>query len=200
MEQRQHHRQAVRLHRLQHDAAARHVVQQVAVRQHRPLRPARRARRVNDHRQVPFAARTICDLRFAICDFRPRKLLDLKHFELRTRREKGRGVNGKFLVCDDHVNAAILQDVIHLIRLEEIVDGHKHRVSAEDAEHRRDEFRPVFEPQADAVAGLDAKFAGQLCRHGAGLGEQRGIGEFAVAPVQGDFVRLLFHRSGERRG
>ena len=54
VEQRQQHGKAVGGHGLQHDPAALDVVEQVAVREHRALGPARGAGGVNDHRQVGF--------------------------------------------------------------------------------------------------------------------------------------------------
>ena len=109
-------------------------------------------------------------------------------------------MDGEFFLGDEQINAAILQNVIHLVRLEKIVDRHEHRARAEHAEHGGHEFRTVFEPERDAVAGPDAEFSGQFGRHRAGLRGQRGVTEFAVAPIQGDFFRPFFHRIGKGSG
>ena len=58
-------------------------------------------------------------------------------------------------IRDQHVDAGITQDKIHLVGLEEIVDRHDYRAGLKDAEHRWDEFRAILEPKSYPVAGFD---------------------------------------------
>ena len=64
----------------------------------------------------------------------------------------------------DKINARVAEDVVDLIGLEEVVDGHHHRPRVQDAKHRGDEFGTVLEPQPDAVAGLYFKPLLELVR------------------------------------
>ena len=73
-----------------------------------------------------------------------RKILHLKDFQLRPGCQQRGRVHGEFILGDEHVNAAVAQDVIHLVRLEKIVDGHQHGARAQNAEDRWNEFRAVF--------------------------------------------------------
>ena len=63
----------------------------------------------------------------------------------------------QFVVGDQDIDARVVQDVTDLGGLEEVVDGHDDRAGVQDAEEGGDEFGPVLEPEADAVAGLDAE-------------------------------------------
>ena len=61
----------------------------------------------------------------------------------------------QFAVRDHHANLRVAENVIHLVGLQEIVDGHHDRTGVQDAKQRRNEFRAVLEPQAHPVAGFD---------------------------------------------
>ena len=64
----------------------------------------------------------------------------------------------KFLLGDQHVNAAVAQNVIYFIRLQKIINGHQHRAGAKNAKHSRHKFRPVFEPKSHTVTRLHTEF------------------------------------------
>ena len=99
----------------------------------------------------------------------------------------------QFGVRDNHVNARVAQNVIHLVGLEEVVDGHDHRAGVQNAKQRRDEFRAVLQPQPHPVAGLNGEVLLELMRDEDGLVPQVRVGVLALAPEQGGFLRMLLN-------
>src|SRR5262249_15091429 len=121
-----------------------------------------------------------------------------KEFEGRPGGVEGVEVSAEFGVGDEEVDAGIVKDVSHFVRLQEIVDRHDYCPGVQDAEERGDEFRAVLEPKPDASAGLNAKLLRQALRDQPRLVPNLGVRILAVAPEEGGFV-LMFSR-GCREG
>ena len=176
------------------------------MREHRALGPAGRAGGVDDDRQVGLGAAraTGAELWTSGFGLRCAWLPALPVARLRNSFKCGPGglqravMRAQFGVGDQHVDAGVVQDVIHLVRLEEVVDRHHDRAGVQDAEQGRDELRAVLEPQPHPVAGLDAKVPLELVGDEGGLAPQFGVGILAFAPEEGDFLRLLLN--GFRKG
>src|SRR5436190_8383497 len=60
-------------------------------------------------------------------------LLCVHQLERRTRRPQSFKVRAEVVVCDDEVSTGIVQNVTHLVGLQEIVDGNHHRAGMQDA-------------------------------------------------------------------
>ena len=84
-------------------------------------------------------------------------------------------MRAKIVIRDDEVRASVVQDVTHLGRLQEIVDGHDDGAGMKDAKERRDKLRTILHPQSHAIARPDAKL---LAEHRGD--EQRLAPEFGI--------------------
>ena len=63
---------------------------------------------------------------------------------------------GELGVCDQHVNAGILEDVIDFVRLQEIINRHDYRAGMQNAEDGRHELGTVFQPQPHPIAASNS--------------------------------------------
>src|ERR1017187_651314 len=170
-------------------------MEQVPVRKHRALGPARRAGGIDDHREVglrAFGKGWALDFGHWALDprFLSLQLLDSEQLQVWPGNFQRTVMRAEFGIRDEHVDARVAQNVIHLVGLEEIVDRHDHRPGAQDAKQRRDELRAVLKPQPYAVTGSYLKLMLELIRDQDGFAPQFGIGILAFAPKQGDFLRL----------
>ena len=103
-------------------------------------------------------------------------------------------------IGDERICAGIGQNAAYFIRLQEIVQGHDHAASPQDAENGGDEFGRVLQPQPDAVARLDPVFILQSLRQPPGLGVQFFVGILSVAPENRGFSRMFLRACSERSG
>ena len=104
---------------------------------------------------------------------------------------QGAVVRAQLGIRDQHVDTRIAQNEIHLVGLEEIIDRHDYRAGLEDAEHRWDEFGAILKPKPYPVAGFNPIPLPELVRDEVGQVPEFVIGVFALAPVQGDLMRVL---------
>jgi hypothetical protein len=186
---------AVGFEGVEDDATTGDIVEEVGVGEHRTLGTARGAGGIDDDGQIRFQTR---GWRMEGGGWRlDDGLFDLTHLQAGTRSDEGGGVRAEFFVGDQDVNAGVGEDVAHFIWLEKIINGDNGRGGIEDAEEGGDEFGAVLEPEADAVAGLDAKPGHELVGDGVGLGLERGEGEFRFVPVKGGLGGALFDGTGE---
>ena len=169
----QQNNEAVVRHGRKHDAAALDVVKQIAVRQHRAFGFARCAGGVNDDGQVRLGTSRSAECGIRSAEFR--KILDAQEVQRGPSRKQFFFVNGQFHIGDHQVNAAVIQNVADLARLEKIIDGHHHRVREQNAKDARDKLRAIFQPERDAVAGLDAEMTLQMRGGCLRLREQFGV-------------------------
>ena len=162
---RQRHHDAFVLPHIERRHATRHVVEKIAVREHRTLRMAGRAGGVKQGREV--GLRPIYDLRFTIYVFgsaaaglrraQTFKLFHLEKFQLRTCGGQFGKMRTQLCAGDEHVRAGIIQDVTHLGGFQEVVDGHDHAAGRQNAEYRRHKLRTILHPQRHTVAGFYAE-------------------------------------------
>src|ERR1039458_6647773 len=166
------------------------------MRKHRALWPARRAGGIDDHREVGLCALGggwILEIRLCVAASRLKslQLLDSEQLQVWPGNFQRTVMRAEFGIRDEYVDARVAQNVVYLVRLEEIVDRHDHRPGAQDAKQRRDELRAVLKPQPHPVTRFHLKPMLELIRSEDGLAPQFGIGILAFAPKQGDLLRLL---------
>src|ERR1039458_6892864 len=165
------------------------------MRKHRALWPARRAGGIDDHREVGLCALGggwILEIRLCVAASRLKslQLLDSEQLQVWPGNFQRTVMRAEFGIRDEHVDARVAQNVIHLVGLEEIIDRHHDCPCAQDAKQRRDEFRTILKPQPYAVTGSYLKPMLELIRDQDGFAPQFGIGILAFAPKQGDLLRL----------
>src|SRR6266566_3892005 len=104
-------------------------------------------------------------------------------------------MGAQFRISNEHVNAAIAQNVTHLVGLEEVVDRHHCGARVQYAEKRGNKLRTILEPQAHAVAGLDSEPPLELAGNKLGLRKKLRIRILTLAPIQGGLLLVFLHRS-----
>ena len=103
-------------------------------------------------------------------------------------------------IGEDHVDARVREDKAYFIRFQEIVDWDRYRTAVQNAEQGGDEFRTIFEPKADAIAGLHIELLSQHAGDKKRLSPNFRVRERALAPEQRGFFRVLLDRVGKRTG
>ena len=73
-----------------------------------------------------------------------------------------------------------------------LLTGANHAACQQDAEHRRQKLRAILQPQRHAVARLHAELVLQMRGDLLRLREQLRVGNFALAPKNRSFLRVLF--------
>src|SRR5262249_9928544 len=141
------------------EAAAFNVVQEISVRKHSALWRACCPRGVNQYGEIGFLAIGI----FQQLGLKPqaaRGMGEGREDVLHVHQLEGGAfclerlkMRAEFTVGNEDVDSGILEDVSDFVRFQEIIDGDDDCAVLQDAKEGGNEFRAVFQPQSDAVAG-----------------------------------------------
>ncbi len=172
IERRRHQRALAGRHRAAHPLADRPEMR--IVRQHHALRPAGRARRVEEHRRF---------LRLHL-EWRERPLVEERR-EIGVEGDLGHAVGRQGqprVVADHQPGVAILHDVGHGLGRQLVVHRHRDHAGLHGAEEGEQEFRAVGRQDGHAIAALEAALQ-QAARHGAAQPEDVVVAVAALAAV-----------------
>ena len=106
----------------------------------------------------------------------------------------------QLIIGNQNIDACILQHVIHLCRLQKIIDGHDDTAGLQHAKNRADEFGAIFQPEADAVVRAHAEILVQAGSQPAGLCPQSFVRILGVTPENSRFSCVLFRGCRKGRG
>ena len=83
-------------------------------------------------------------------------------FQLWPHRRERREILPQFGVGDQRIYARIAQDIIYLVRLEEVVNRHSHGSRVKNAKQCWDKLRTILQPQRHPITGLNTQLHPQL--------------------------------------
>ncbi|MNM89130.1 hypothetical protein D3C81_1013580 [compost metagenome] len=104
--------------------------------------------------------------------------------QVRAGSQRGAQLRQAFARGDEDGHVAVGQDVRHLVRLEQRIDGHEHAAGRRRAKHGADVFRAFFQVHGHTRATLQAQGQQGRGRLAHGL-RQRGIAQLLALPRQG---------------